>query len=94
MKGLVKMSDMLANKDATLVNVMQAVNARQTVNGTIVTASTADIILKSLQNNLPNQQAYQYGAVWSDLTEQRKIDLWKKALAKVALYFDKLIVIL
>lgn len=87
MNGLVKISDLLANKDATLANVMQAVNARQTVNGTIVTASTADVILKSLQNNLPNQTDYQYGSAWFDLNEQRKIDLWKKALAKVALYF-------
>lgn len=88
MKGLVKISDLLGKeKDATLANVMQAVNARQTINGTIVRPETADVILKSLQNNLPNQTEYYYKSAWSDLTEQRKIDLWKKALIKVTLYF-------
>ena len=96
MKGLVKISDLLGKeKDTHLANVMQAVKAHEVRNGTVVSNKTADVILKSFQNNLPNQAEYEYyesplnkrKCAWFELSQQRKIELWAEALIRVTDYF-------
>ena len=96
MKGLVKISDLLGKeKDTYLAKVMQEVKAYEVRNGTVISNKTADVILKSFQNNLPNQVEYEYyetalnkrKCAWFELSEQRKIELWAEALIKVTDYF-------